>query len=234
MNTPAPNPTPPSWRDALPRLLLRVGVILALAFGAHWLIDYSMTWAENLPDGEHSQAEDRLLLGIFFFYALLIAIPFVPGIEIALALLMLRGHEYALPLYLATLVGLTLSFIVGRVVPLAALRRLFLDLHLTRAAQLLERLEPLPPPDRVEFLKQSLPKRFARHALNYRYIGLAALVNMPGSGLIGGGGGICLVAGMSGLFTFRATVLTLAIAIAPVPLMIWLAGSNGWMFWIPA
>ena len=54
---------------------------------------------------------------------------------------------------------------------------------------------------------------------------------MPGSGLIGGGGGICLLAGLTGVFAPRATFLTLALAVAPVPLLVWMTGMEAsWLF----
>jgi len=55
---------------------------------------------------------------------------------------------------------------------------------------------------------------------------LALLINLPGNSLIGGGGGILLVAGPSRLFSLPALVVTLILATAPVPLAVWLMGAN--------
>jgi hypothetical protein len=44
--------------------------------------------------------------------------------------------------------------------------------------------------------------------------------------VIGGGGGISLLAGMSRLFRFSGFALTLAVAVAPVPLFIVLYGTD--------
>lgn len=227
------DPELPSLQTSLLRLACRAGLLLIMVLGAHWLIDWSMAWTETLPEAIQASTARRLMITIFTVYALMIAVPFVPGIEIALALLMLRGAELALPLYLATLGGLFLAFAIGRLVPLPALGRLFLDLRLRRAAALIDTLTPLPAPARVSVLKEAMPQRFAKLVLNYRYLGLALLINLPGSALIGGGGGISMVAGMSGLFSTRATLPTMALAIAPFPLLVWLAGTHGWMIWIP-
>jgi hypothetical protein len=62
--------------------------------------------------------------------------------------------------------------------------------------------------------------------VRFRYVALALLINLPGSSLIGGGGGILLLAGLSGLFLPKATFLTLALAVAPVPLLVWLIGPG--------
>lgn len=229
-----PDQPPPSWREALPRLMLKLGVLVAIVILSHYVIDFALSWAESLPTPAEARAELLILLVIFITYALLISLPFVPGIEIAIALLVLRGPEFALPIYAATLGGLSLSFLAGRLVPIRALRGFFLDLHLPRAVHLVDRLAPLGPAQRVRELQRSLPRKYARSALRYRYLGLALLINMPGSGLIGGGGGICLMAGMSGVFSPRITLPVIAIAILPFPLFMWLAGSSGLMPWLPA
>lgn len=218
----------------MPRLAIKLVVLIAIVVLSHFVIDYALTWAESLPARAEARAERLILLAIFATYALLIALPFVPGIEIAIALLVLRGPEFALPIYFATFCGLTLAFLAGRLVPIRALRRLFLDLHLVKAAALVDRLAPLGPAHRVRELQRSLPRKHARFALRYRYVGLALLINMPGSGLIGGGGGICLMAGMSGVFTPRVTLPTIAVAILPFPLFMWFAGTSGLMPWLPA
>ncbi|MGI3185328.1 hypothetical protein [Nioella aestuarii] len=225
---------PPSWRESLPRLAVKLVVLVAIVVLSHVIIDYSLTWAESLPAQAEARMERLILLAVFVTYALLIALPFVPGIEIAIALLVLRGPEFALPIYFATLGGLSLAFLAGRLVPIRSLKRFFLDLHLAKAAALVDRLGPMSPAQRVRELQRSLPRKHARFALRYRYVGLALLINLPGSGLIGGGGGICLMAGMSGVFTPRVTLPTIAIAILPFPLFMWFAGSSGLMPWLPA
>ncbi|NPD21094.1 hypothetical protein [Alterinioella nitratireducens] len=230
---PAPYVTPPPWRRALPRLALRVAVLAAIVTLAHFGINAALDWTHTLPEADRGAAEMWVLISIFGLYALLIAIPFVPGIEIAMALLMLRGAELALPIYLSTVGGLMLAYLVGRLVPPGALRRIFLDLHLTRACALIDDLAPLSPPDRVAVLQDRLPQRVAALLLRYRYVCLALLINLPGSGLIGGGGGICMVAGMSRIFSPRWTALTLALAVLPVPLATWMAGAADLLFWLP-
>jgi hypothetical protein len=55
----------------------------------------------------------------------------------------------------------------------------------------------------------------------YRYALIAMAVNLPGNALIGGGGSILFVAGLSRLFRPWAMAGTIALAVAPVPLMIW-------------
>ena len=59
-----------------------------------------------------------------------------------------------------------------------------------------------------------------------RYPLLAALINVPGNAVVGGGGGIALTAGFSRLFRPGWTALTVALAVAPVPLIVWLTGTT--------
>lgn len=225
---------PPSWREAIPRLLAKLVFLIGIVVLSHFVVEYALAWAETLPAHAEARAERLILLAIFVTYALLISLPFVPGIEIAIALLVLRGPEFALPIYVATLSGLALAYLAGRLVPIRSLRQFFLDLHLVKAARLIDRLAPLGPERRVRELQRALPRKHARLALRYRYLGLALLINMPGSGLIGGGGGICLMAGMSGVFSPPATLPTLALAVMPFPVLMWVAGTTGMMPWLPA
>ncbi len=219
---------PPGWANALPRLCVKLAAFLALLALAYWVMGLLETQAAALQEAGQGNRLFFGLIVVFVFYAILIAIPFVPGVEIALALLMIQGHSLALPIYLATLMGLFLAFMVGRLIPIRSLKSLFLDLHLTRAARLMDEMEKEAPQDRSEFLVKNLPPKFSRFALRFKYVALALLINLPGSSLIGGGGGICMAAGISGLFTPRGALITMAIAIAPFPLFFWLAGTYGW------
>jgi hypothetical protein len=61
--------------------------------------------------------------------------------------------------------------------------------------------------------------------LRHRYIALALAVNVPGNAVIGGGGGIMMVAGLSGIFAPLPTFVAIAFAVSPVPLTIMLLGA---------
>lgn len=163
-----------------------------------------------------------ILVAMLAAYALLIATPFVPGIEIGLALMFLHGDAVVPFVYLATVAGLALSFGIGARLGYATLHRLFADLRLRRACRLLERIAPLTPDARLDLLAGRLPAWLGGLATRYRYVLLGVLINIPGNGLIGGGGGLALMAGFSRLYRWPATALTFLIAVAPVPLVIWI------------
>lgn len=162
---------------------------------------------------------------LLMVYACLMATPFVPGIEIGVSLMLLRGAEIAPYVYLATVMGLGVAFLVGRYVPYKVIHGIFADLRLRKACQMIDSLQPLTPEQRLDHLQSALPKRFAFLLLRGRYVMLAVLLNTPGNGFLGGGGGLCLIAGLSRLFAGRYTFLCILIAVAPVPVMVWMHGS---------
>jgi len=51
-------------------------------------------------------------------------------------------------------------------------------------------------------------------------------VNLPGNILIGGGGGISLIAGASRLFSLPGFLTTIALAVSPLPLAILFFGKE--------
>jgi hypothetical protein len=56
--------------------------------------------------------------------------------------------------------------------------------------------------------------------MRHFYVALALAVNAPSNSIIGGGGGIVMMAGLSAIFSPLATFLTVAIAVCPVPLAV--------------
>jgi hypothetical protein len=62
--------------------------------------------------------------------------------------------------------------------------------------------------------------------LKYRYVALLVAINVPGNIVIGGGGEIALMAGMSRLFSVPLYLLTIAIAVSPIPVLLILFGEN--------
>lgn len=227
--TEATPPLPPLSLSIL-RTALRLGVFLVLIYAVHLLLNEAMYLTEALPPGPGMTARALILGAALAAYALLIATPFVPGIEIGISLALIRGPDIAPLLYLATAGGLMLAFLAGRFLPYDWIYRAMLDLRLRRACALLDQIKPLSPQERLDHLRARLPSRLSSRlatlAINYRYLVLAGLINLPGSALIGGGGGICLLAGLTGLFHLRASLLTIAIAVAPFPLVVWFWGPE--------
>ncbi|MGR3698543.1 MAG: hypothetical protein ACU0CB_09735 [Roseovarius sp.] len=214
-------PAPPPVKTGVLRTLLRLAALVILALAMHVLF----TWAESyVLKNEQGWTMPGFLVLALLVYAVLIAIPFVPGIEIGLMVLAAGGGDIAPFVWLATASGLTMAYMVGCKVPYRWLHRVLLDLHLTRACRLLEEFQSLSTQERAGFIAAQLPGRYLDWIVHYRYLHLAVLINVPGNSIIGGGGGIAFVSGLSGVFRAPLAVLTLFAATAPVPLTIWLFG----------
>ena len=189
--------------------------LLALGYwGSGWL-----TNVLGLPSGKGALfVNDKAVWLAIGAYALLLAIPFVPGVEISVGLLATFGGAVAVQIYLATVAALVLSYWVGRSVPPALLSKFFRFASLASADALMKRLRPLSQPERLAVLVEQAPRRFIPTLLRYRYVGLMVALNLPGNAVIGGGGGIALLAGLSGMFTFPRYLIAISLAALPVPL----------------
>ncbi|WP_216665313.1 hypothetical protein [Pseudoruegeria sp. HB172150] len=191
------------------------------AFLLYRLTHYLMT-ATNSLTPETAAMHRVLLVVILLAYALLIAVPFVPGVEIGLTMIAMGGSTMAPFVYLATVLGLSVSYGVGRWLPYRNLCRMLNDLGLKRWSGLVETIRPLSPDERLAALRTRLPHWLGPVAVRGRYLLLALLINLPGSTVIGGGGGICFMAGLTRLFLPAATLATIALAVLPLPLGVWL------------
>jgi hypothetical protein len=207
-------------RGRLARIVIRLALLALLVWLAHWLIGWTMTKGMALK--ANPMAGIGFLAALLLAYALLIAIPFVPGVELGLTLLMVEGAVIAPFIWAATLLGLMLAFAAGAFLPYPVLRRTLEDLRLARAASLIAALEPLDRDERLAALRDRLPRWLSPLVRSQRYVLLALLINLPGNAVLGGGGGILLLAGMSRLFSTLATFTTVALAVAPVPVVVYL------------
>lgn len=208
----------------LPGVVVRVCVLIAVIALATWGV-HLIRDALDLqirPDNEQ-QVHKAIMVGAVAYIGLL-AMPFVPGAEIGIALLAAFGAAIAPLIYVCTIAAMMLAFTIGRFLPISALERLFRVLRLRRAADLVAQATTLSTEDRLAMLLEGQSKRTMSLALRYRYVAMALAVNMPGNSLIGGGGGIMIIAGLSGIFTPLATLLTIIIAVSPVPFAVMFLG----------
>jgi len=203
------------WSVVL-RLLLFVLILLALSYGGSLVVG----WVRGHLGELRPALGHAFVAGALGLFIVLLALPFVPGMELGMALMLLLGPHGIGLVYGASVTALTLGFIVGRFIPLSILARLLDWLHLRQAASMVRTLSPLLPEQKLALLLQRAPLRAVPFLLRHRYLALAVAYNLPGNSIIGGGGGISLVAGMSGLFRIPHFVAMVAVAIAPVPLLL--------------
>ncbi len=208
------------------RMLFRVGLVVAFIV----CINLFARWLGHQLEIEVRPSNDQMIHGIIIIslvvYTVLIAIPFVPSVEVGWGLMLLLGADLAPLVYLFTVVGLSASYIVGRRIPESRLQTFLEEFSLTRASQLVGKLKTLDTEQRLSLLLARAPAKFIPTLVRHRYLAVAVALNIPGNTVIGGGGGISLVAGMSRLFGFCRFVLTLAVAVAPVPLLIVIFGTD--------
>ena len=202
------------------KISLIVGFLVLVNYGGGLVVEQInfQVWPEH----------ERLMITVLWLaivvYVLWMALPFVPGIELGLALMVLLGTRGIILVYLCTLLSLSLSFAIGRLVPLNSFARFLGWLHLYKARDLVLQLEPLHSEEKLDFLLRSAPSKVIPFLVKHRYLMIAIALNLPGNALIGGGGGIGLISGMSRLYPFPKYLLLVSLAITPVPLLL-LAGK---------
>jgi hypothetical protein len=209
-----------SKKDRYFRIAIVLAVILGLNIAGIWL-GYLVNF-QLFP--RHDTLMHAFVLAAVVIYILLMATPFMPGIEVGMAVMMLIGYKSALLIYLCTLLSLSISYAVGRIFPMHLFHRLLKWLYLGNASDLISQLEPLNQHERLDLLHKKAPAKFSPLLVNHRYIAIALALNLPGNALIGGGGGIELVVGMSRIVPFYKYIFVVAFAISPIPLFIYLQG----------
>lgn len=216
-------PQPPSGYSAA-AVLIRFVVLLAIVV-LGTLSAHALKEALNLqmmPETE--QQMHRMIMGGLLLYIVLLAIPFVPGAEIGLAMLTAFGAAIVPLVYGATLLGMLLAFVIGSVLPSHTLARALSFIRLRKAADLIARAGPLPREEKLALIMEGAPPRTVALALRHRYVALAVMINIPGNVVIGGGGGIMMMAGLSRVFAPLPTFLALAVGISPIPIVVLLVG----------
>ena len=206
-------------------LALRLVVLIAILLGAvHLSAQVKDALGFDVMPHNEALMHKMILLGLLS-YVLITALPFVPGAEIGMTLLTVFGAQMAPFIYLATILSLTLAYSVGRLVPLEVAARTMRALRIVRIAEFLEQLCAIDRKDRAEMLITMTGHPALQRLARHRYVALAVLINVPGNAVIGGGGGLAFAVGMSGVFSVPAFLLTVAIAVLPVPLAIFAFGA---------
>lgn len=158
-----------------------------------------------------------LLLGAFV-YVLVLALPFVPGVEIGLLLMILFGREGVIAAYVATILGLSLAYLVAQTVPTNIMLKWMNKLGLPDTEN--------DPKDAIDAIvvgrnaTQGATARLGNFLHSHRHITLAVCLNLPGNSVLGGGGGIAVLCGLSRQFHWWRYVFTLIVATAPLPLLV--------------
>lgn len=207
------------------RTLVKLIFFAALLFAANYIGNWLLNELNIQLRPSTEPVLHRLIMLSMVIYICLMALPFVPGVEIGLALMVLLGAKIVPLVYAATVVALILGFMIGRWVPPRAIFEILDLLRFKRLRVLLMQLEPLGSQQRLDFLLHHASTRFVPFLTRHRFLAIAVALNMPGNAIIGGGGGISFAAGFSRLFSLPQYALTVSVAVLPVPVAMLLTGS---------
>lgn len=160
----------------------------------------------------------RIVLAALALFVVAAAIPFVPGAEIGFALLLLFGAKAAPIVYAGMVSALLLSYGIARLVPLHLIARLTIWLGLVQASKFLGEIAALRASERRDIVAGRIQGGMGAVAFRNRYALLAMVLNVPGNSVLGGGGGLAFMAGLSHLYSFFPYAFSVLIAVAPIPL----------------
>ena len=209
----APNPRP--------RTIGMVFLWATLLVAGHSLSHMGFHDAQVMLSTMQEAVGPLTLVLLAIAYAVALAMPFVPGVELGLLIMAVFGPLGALVAYAATIGGLSLAYAIGRMLPerviVGMLKRFGIAVPHDRAASAMQGMLT------ESRLGRTAPNRLGALLLDYRYVTFALCLNFPGNSVVGGGGGLALLCGLSRQFHWRAFLLTVAVATSPVPILV-LAG----------
>ena len=159
-----------------------------------------------------------ILIGGGILYVLLLSLPFVPGVELGIVLMCVFGKEGIVFVYFATIAGLSLAFLMGRLLPKNWIEPRLQKLGFSQTCDdQVDEIEGML--DKLSLNQIFCGSRFRSFLSKYRYLAIGVLFNTPGNYLIGGGGGISLACGISRSISWKWFLLTVVLAVSPVPLL---------------
>lgn len=161
---------------------------------------------------------------LIVIYALMVAIPFVPGVTLGVAIMVLFGAKVAFWVWGASVVGMLLAFTVGRSVPPARIAPLLRRLRMEDRIPFLDPDTPMTDRQRLAGLLGS--RLWVRRLIRWRYLAVSLVAVAPGNVLLGGAGGIALLAGLSKSFRLVPFVLAAALPMLPFYYAVWSSGLD--------
>ncbi len=215
--------TPTRRKNHTRRYLKAMCILALIAVIAFWMDHWfrgEMGIAKKFADLVANRWGTWSLIVGGLLYIVLLSLPFVPGVELGLLLMCVFGEEGIAFVYIATVMALNLSFGMGRLLPqrwvMTRLEKIR-SVHdgQDQAHHVVGTLES------ITTNQNTCQKGFFAYLSRHRYLAIGILYNIPGNYLIGGGGGISLACGFSTAISWRWFFLTVVIAVAPVPLLVW-------------
>jgi hypothetical protein len=203
------------------RLLIVFAILVIIAFWMDYWLRGELGMAKKFVMFAQGEWGRGVLIAGGIIYSLLLSLPFVPGVELGILLICTFGKEGIVFVYLATVAGLSLAFLIGRLVP-----RRWIDSGLERlgdsrsCSSQSDEIEKMA--DCMSAGRKHIPSWLKSYLVKYRYLTIAVLINLPGNYILGGGGGISIACGTSRRISWKGFLVTVALAVSPVPLLAYL------------
>ena len=99
------------------RLLFIFAFIIILAVWLDYWLRAEIGIAKKFAEFVDGQWGLSILISGGILYVLLLSLPFVPGVELGVVLMCVFGKEGIVFVYFATVAGLSLAFLMGRLLP---------------------------------------------------------------------------------------------------------------------
>ena len=203
------------------RILVVLAILAAIAIWLDYWIRGELGIAEKFLVYARGEWGRGVLIGGGIIYILLLSLPFVPGVELGILLMCVFGKEGVLFVYGATVAGLSLAFFFGRLIPRrwvdAILEKLSNSNDCSDHSDELGKMA-----DCISSGRTHIPTWLKSFLFKYHYFAIAILVNLPGNYILGGGGGVSIVCGASRRVSWRGFLLTIVLAVSPVPILVYL------------
>jgi hypothetical protein len=203
------------------RLLIVFAILVIIAFWLDYWIRGELGMAKKFVMFAQGEWGRGVLIAGGIIYSLLLSLPFVPGVELGILLMCVFGKEGIVFVYLATVAGLSLAFLIGRLIPRRWIDSGLVALGGARSCSSqsgeVERMAEC-----VSAVGKHIPSWLKSYLVKYRYLTIAILVNLPGNYILGGGGGISIACGTSRRFSWKGFLVTIVLAVSPVPILAYL------------
>jgi hypothetical protein len=194
--------------------------VIILAFWIDYWLRGEIGIAKKFADYIGDQWGASVLIGGGMLYIFLLSLPFVPGVELGVLLMCVFGKDGIVFVYFATVAGLSFAFLMGRILPLQWVKSLLEKIGPANATECnFDGIDGML--GYISLNQKFYHKRFLSFLAKYRYPAIGILFNIPGNYLIGGGGGISLACGINRNISWKWFLLTVIVAVSPVPLLVW-------------
>jgi hypothetical protein len=200
------------------RLFFILAFLIILAFWLDYWLRGEIGIAKKFAEFVDGRWGPSILIGGGILYVLLLSLPFVPGVELGVVLMCVFGKEGIVFVYFATVAGLSIAFLIGRLLPKNWIESRLQKLGFSQTCDShFDEIDGML--DSLSLNQRFCESRFRSFFAKYRYLTIGILFNTPGNYLIGGGGGISLVCGISRSISWKWFLLTVVLAVSPVPLL---------------